>query len=76
MTPLKRTAPDHRGTPAWHIEVSASASYELSSGERSGVPKHMNRIASLQLAAEDLEQIVRLATAEGLVLPMSSNVAR
>lgn len=72
----KRTAPDHLGKPAWHLEISASATYALSSGERGGDPKYMNRKALLQLTAEDLEQIIRVAAAEGFVLPKSSKVVK
>jgi hypothetical protein len=73
---LARTAPEHLGKPAWHTEVKVSGTWELSSGERSGVPKRMNKTALLQLTAEDLEIIVKTAIAEGLLSPKSCKVIR
>lgn len=71
-----RTAPAHLGKPPWHIEVKASGTWELSSGERGGVPKRMNKTALLQLTAEDLEIIVKTAISEGLLSPKSCKVVR
>ena len=71
-----RKATEHLGKPAWHIQVTALGKWELSSGERSGIPKNMNKTALHQLMAEDLEAIARIAVAEGLLSPKSCKVFR
>jgi len=64
---IKRESPRHLHYPNWFVRLSATTTWEVSSGMRGGDFKEMESQLRIDITPEELKDLVDVLVAEGLL---------